>query len=109
MLAAAALFIWATYAPLCTRNLANDVYTPGVVARRGAASPIECLSEYAQVVDSAYYIPLSSDEGVTNHTNVANFSACVNLCTAAQCQLVTYDYQHRQCFVRVSEAPVYDG
>lgn len=61
------------------------------------------------MVDSAYYLPVSSDEGVTNHTNIPSFPACVDLCTAAQCQLVTYDYQRRECFVRVSQAPVYAG
>lgn len=95
--------------PSCNRNLENDAYAPGVVSRRGAVSPIDCLSEYAQMVDSAYYLQVSSDEGVTNHTNVPNFAACVDLCTAAQCQLVTYDYISRECFVRVSQAPVYEG
>jgi hypothetical protein len=93
---------------LCYRNLENDAYAPGVVSRIGAANPVECLSEYAQMVDSAYYLPLSSDEGVTNHSNVPTFPACVDLCTAAQCQLVTYDYIRRECFVRVSQAPVYE-
>lgn len=68
-----------------------------------------CLSEYSQIVDSAYYLPLHSDLGVTSHDNIPNFAACVDLCTAAACQLVTYDYVAKQCFVRVSTGPVYDG
>lgn len=68
-----------------------------------------CLAEYSQIVDGSYYIPLYSDLGVTTYENVASYAACVQLCTNATCQLVTYDYVSRQCFVRVSTAPVYEG
>jgi hypothetical protein len=89
--------------------MGNEVFSPQAVARMGATSPVECLSEYSQIVDGNYFLPLSSNEGVTEVPNVANFSACVDLCSSYDCQLVTYDYQTKNCSVRVSQAPVYEG
>lgn len=68
-----------------------------------------CLSEYSQINDGTYYLPLSSDEGVTVVENVANFTACTQECDKAQCQLITYDYVTKQCYVRVSIAPIMTG
>lgn len=85
------------------------MFTPRTVAHIGAASPLECLSEYSQIVDGSYFLPVSSPEGVTETPDVKSFSACVDLCYVAQCQLVTYDYRQQQCYVRVSQAPVYEG
>jgi len=85
------------------------VFTPRTVARIGAASPLECLSEYSQIVDMSYFLPVSSPEGVTETRAVKSFSACVDLCSTAKCQLVTYDYREQICYVRVSQAPVYEG
>jgi len=85
------------------------VFTPRTVARVGAASPLECLSEYSQIVDGSYFLPVSSPEGVTETPGVKSFSACVGFCSDANCQLVTYDYRQQKCYVRVSQAPVYEG
>lgn len=91
------------------RNLENDALSPGVVSRVGAASPVECLSSYSQIVDGNYFLPVSSDEGVTKRSGVRSFSACVDLCSAMKCQIVTYDYATRECFLRVSQTPVLEG
>lgn len=90
-------------------NLQNDIFTPGTVSRLGAITPVECLSEYSQVRDGEFWLPLSSTEGVTVTPGVTSFAACVDLCTAVNCQLLTYDYTAKECHVRVSEAPVYEG
>jgi hypothetical protein len=92
-----------------TWNLGNDPFTPKTVARIGAASPIECLSEYSQINDGTFYLPLASNEGVTVVKDIANFADCTAECDKRQCQLVTYDYVSKECFVRTSEAPVYEG
>lgn len=89
--------------------MGNDVYSPRTVARAGAASQVECLSEFSQIVDGNYFLPLSSQEGVTAIPGVANFTACVDLCSLYECQLLTYDYLTLTCAVRVSLAPVYEG
>lgn len=79
------------------------------MSRVGAITPVECLSEYSQVRDGEFWLPLSSTEGVTVTPGVTSHAACVDLCTAANCQLLTYDYVSKECHVRVSEAPVYEG
>jgi hypothetical protein len=68
-----------------------------------------CLSEYSQINDGTYYLPLSSDEGVTVVDNVPTFTACTEECDKAQCQLITYDYNTKKCYVRVSIAPILEG
>lgn len=85
------------------------MFTPKTVARIGASTPMECLAEYSQMIDGTYYLELSSDEGVTKTEQVPDFASCVALCDAAKCQLVSYDYINRACYVRVSQAPVYEG
>jgi hypothetical protein len=85
------------------------MYTSRTVSRAGAAAATECLSEYSQMTDGAFYIPLSSDVGVTVTPSVTTFAECVNMCDQADCQLVTYDYKLQECSVRVSVAPVYEG
>lgn len=87
----------------------NDIFSPNTIARIGATTPVECLSEYAQMTDGRFWVPLSSNEGVTVTPNVENFQACLDMCKTASCQMVTYDYQAKTCSVRVSEAPVYEG
>jgi hypothetical protein len=61
-------------------NMGVDTFTPKTVSRIGAATPIECLSEYLQVADGAYYLPLSSNEGVTALSGVASFADCITEC-----------------------------
>lgn len=90
-------------------NIGVDTFTPKTVSRIGAATPIECLSEYSQVADGAYFLPLSSNEGVTTVTGVASFADCIAECDKRACQLVTYAYRTQECFVRVSQAAVYEG
>lgn len=90
-------------------NMQNDIFTPRTVSRLGAITPVECLSEYSQVRDGEFWLPLSSTVGVTVTPGITSFAACVNLCTDANCQLLTYDYTAKECHVRVSAAPVYEG
>lgn len=95
-------------------NMQNDLFTPRTVSRIGAASSLECLSEYSQINDGSYYLPISATEDPSGNTvfkveKVPNFAACTAECDARQCQLVTYDYITQNCFVRVSLAPKYEG
>jgi hypothetical protein len=71
-------------------NMQNDMFSPRTVARLGAITPIECLSEYSQLRDGEFWLPLSSNEGVTVVPGVFSFAACVDRCTDASCQLVTF-------------------
>lgn len=91
------------------RNMAVDFFTPRTLARPGAASPLDCLSEYSQLQDGSWWLPLSSSVGVNVTSGVADFAGCVNLCDQAQCQLVTYDYVTQECSTRVALDPVLEG
>ena len=85
------------------------MYASRTVSRLGATSAVDCLSEYAQISDGSFYLPLSSAEGVTVSPNITSFGACVDLCSQAACQLVTYEYVNQLCSVRVSQAPLLEG
>lgn len=91
------------------RNQANDYYSARTVSRPGSAEAAECLSEYSQMTDGSFWLPLSSDVGVTVTPGVTSFADCVRLCDRADCQLLTYDYVRQECHVRVSIQPVYEG
>lgn len=94
----------------CTQKRSNDLFTPNTVTRVGATTPVECLNKYGQMNDGAFWVPLSSDEGVTVTQGVGILQACVDLCSAQQeCQLVTYDYTAQTCTVRVWLTPIYEG
>lgn len=96
-------------------DMQNQLFTPRTVSRIGAASPIECLSEYSQINDGSYYLPISATEDPSGNTvfksTVASFEACIAECDkpTVQCQLLTYDYNNGDCFVRVPLAPKYEG
>jgi hypothetical protein len=90
-------------------NSANDLYSARTISRVMASSSIDCLSEYAQTVDGAWYLPLTSSYGTNTSNGVPSFSACVDICSSIDCQLVTYDYVARTCTTRVSIAPTYEG
>jgi hypothetical protein len=95
-------------------QMENDLFTPKTVSRIGAASPIECLSEYSQINDGSYYLPISATEDPSGNTvfkvpNTPNFAACIAECDSRQCQLVTYDYVAKDCYVHIFLAPKYEG
>lgn len=77
----------------------NQPFTPAPVARIGAASAADCLAEFAQVADGAWY--MGGSAALTNLTgSIADtFDACVAACKADDtCQYVTYDYDAKACF-----------
>lgn len=88
----------------------NDVFAPRTIARSGATSPIDCVSEYAQIIDMSWFLPLGSNAATTVASNVASFQACVDKCSASStCQFVTYDYQAKECTVRNGAEVIYIG
>lgn len=68
----------------------NQQFTPAAVARLGADNAGDCLAEFAQIVDSAWYLG-----GATTTVSSANtFDDCVTDCKGdATCQYITFDYE----------------
>jgi hypothetical protein len=88
----------------------NDVFAPTTISRTGASSPIDCVSEYAQIVDMSWFLPLLSNVATTVTAGVQSFQACVDVCSAAPtCQFVTYDYVAKTCTVRNGAEVIYVG
>lgn len=69
-----------------------NVYVPILVAREGADTGGDCLSEFVQWgAEPAWYV--GGNVSLTKVSSAANFSACVADCKAdATCQYVTFDY-----------------
>jgi hypothetical protein len=84
--------------------MGNKNFTPAAVARTGADSAADCLAEFAQVVDAAWYLHGSAT--LANITDTAaSFDACVSACKDDDsCQFITYDYDSNQCFKKVADA-----
>jgi hypothetical protein len=89
-------------------QMGNDVFAPRTISRTGATSSIDCVSEYAQLVDMSWYLPLASSVSTAVTANVSTFQACVDLCTGA-CEFVTYDYVARTCTVRNGAEVIFVG
>lgn len=66
------------------------------MARTGAVSLGECLAEFAQIADIAWY--MGGSVALTS-VPVDTFEACVRNCKADDgCQYITFDYNSNQCY-----------
>jgi hypothetical protein len=69
----------------------NKNFTPAVVARTGAESAADCLAEFAQIVDAAWY--MGGAATLTDVSSATTLQACVDDCKGdSTCQYITYDY-----------------
>jgi hypothetical protein len=66
----------------------NQLFKPISVARTGASSGADCLAQFAQIEDLAWYLPAT---GLTAVASATTFDACALACTG-DCQFVTFDY-----------------
>ena len=80
--------------------MTNDAFSPRTISRERSTSSLDCLSEFAQLADGAWWLPVPEES--TNVTaGITTFADCVALCPAGStCQLVTYDYLAKTCTVR---------
>jgi hypothetical protein len=67
------------------------------VARSRADSAADCLAEFAQIADAAWYMGGSAAlDNITASVSANTFGACVAACKGAtDCQYVTYLYDTR--------------
>lgn len=80
-------------------------YAPSSVARAGAESPADCLAEFAQIVDTAWY--LGGSVSLTNVSGATTFAACVSNCSAdSQCQYFTFDHETSARFKKTASSNV---
>jgi hypothetical protein len=88
----------------------NDVFVPRIVSKTGATSSADCLSEFGQLIDGAFYLPLASDAATVVTPGIMAFADCVALCLPdSRCQLVTYNYVEKTCTVRNAQEAVLTG
>lgn len=74
----------------------NQNFTPSVVARAGADSPADCLAEFAQISDSAWY--MGGSAAMEAVSAASSFDTCVAACKAEDsCQYITFDYDTSAC------------
>lgn len=89
---------------------ANDVFVPRIVSKTGATSSAGCLSEFGQLTDGAFYLPLQSDVATVVTSGITAFADCVALCLPDSCcQFVTYGYVAKTCTVRNAQGFVFIG
>lgn len=85
----------------------NQNFTPGAVARAGADSPADCLAEFAQIADAAWYMGGTvAMTNVTQSDGVTTFAGCVANCKAdANCMYITFDYDASTCEKKTWSTP----
>jgi hypothetical protein len=87
----------------------NDVFVPRTISRQRASTSLDCVSEFGQLLDASWFLPLQSDAGTRVVQDVAVFADCVAMCVGSDCQSVTYDYIDKTCTVRNGTTPTYLG
>jgi hypothetical protein len=84
--------------------MGNKNFTPAAVARLGAESAADCLAEFAQMVDAAWY--LNGAVALAKDTSATTFDLCVKSCKDDDsCQFITYDYDTNECFKKAADPP----
>jgi hypothetical protein len=85
----------------------NQPFTPAPVAREGAESAADCLAEFAQIEDVAWYLGGTANLEAVSDANT--FDGCVAACQSnANCQYVTFNYtaaDGEKCFKRDLQTP----
>lgn len=78
----------------------NRNFSPAVVARPGPTSLGDCLAEFAQITDVAFYLGGSVE---MSPVAAATFEACVDGCkTDDDCQYITFDYNTNTCLKKTA-------
>lgn len=101
----------------------QDTYQSRAVAIDGAASAGECLSEFAQIVDGAWYIEMGPLPGmsqltafdtqspanpVNTNTSANTHAECMSQCVG-NCMFATFDYRNKRCLIHWGKPPTYVG
>jgi hypothetical protein len=77
----------------------NQPFKPNPVARLEAGSAADCLSEFAQIEDAAWYMGGAAAMAYITDT-ASSFDDCVAACkTSTDCQYITFDCNSNQCFM----------
>jgi hypothetical protein len=80
----------------------TNPFKPDVVARRGAQSAGECLAEFAQMGDTAWYM---GGTAAMELVSSVGFDGCVATCkVVCDCQYVTYDYNTAMCHMKRTQS-----
>jgi hypothetical protein len=82
-------------------HMGNQNFTPAAVARLAADSAADCLAEFAQIVDAAWY--LNGAVSLAKDASATTFDACVTACKGDDnCQFITFDYDTNECFKKAA-------
>lgn len=85
----------------------NRPFKPEVVARPEATTTGECLAEFSQIVDAAWFLgdtaTMTSVDVSTASGVDAKFESCVAACKGdSLCQFLTFDYPTGTCYHKLT-------
>uniref|UniRef100_A0A383VIT8 Apple domain-containing protein n=1 Tax=Tetradesmus obliquus TaxID=3088 RepID=A0A383VIT8_TETOB len=84
-----------------TPELPADVYYPPATSVIGASSSEQCLSDFAQTVDGAFFLELRLNEeyaALGANTSVYTLRECIQACREqGACAAATFNYESRSC------------
>jgi hypothetical protein len=86
-------------------NGGNDLFVAQAVSPIGADSSFDCVAEFAQLADSAWYLPTAGNTAMNVTEGVDSFASCVALCVEPDCEYATYDYRAQICYTRMVVTP----
>jgi hypothetical protein len=77
----------------------NKLFKPNSVARIGASSGADCLAQFAQIEDLAWYLPATTPGIVTITEGITTFDDCAAACVG-DCQFFTFNYDATDCKIK---------
>jgi hypothetical protein len=79
-------------------NGVDDIFTPEVTSKPFSTSQADCVADFSQTVEGAFYLDLTPGDGLVIVPARENLQSCVQDCREnAGCTAATFDYASLQC------------
>jgi hypothetical protein len=80
-------------------NGKDDIFTPETTSKPYSTSQADCVADFSQTVEGAFYLDLQAGEGYATVTASENLQSCVQNCRdSATCIAATFDYSSLECW-----------
>lgn len=77
----------------------DDIFTPQITSKPYSDSQADCVADFSQTVEGAFYLDLQAGAGFTQVTGKENLQSCVQDCReSATCLAATFDYASLECW-----------
>jgi hypothetical protein len=77
----------------------DDIFTPQTTSKPFSTSQADCVADFSQTVEGAFYLDLQEGAGFATIAGRENLQSCVQECRDnANCTAATFDYASLECW-----------